>query len=114
MCNRCAFDFVADGEFKSDDDRRTPKLPEPPKSPDVTIEPKKEPPDAPKTPPRRFISAFPAGGDVPYRHVPTVAEKKEYLPVPDKPDADNRPSPKCHQVRTGNLFWRNVFMAFPS
>ncbi|BES99350.1 ZnF_C2H2 [Nesidiocoris tenuis] len=73
---------------------------------------KKEPPERPRTPPRRFISSFPSGpGDLPFtrhQHVPTVAEKKEYLlpallPPPPSNDGksdddDKKPSPKCHQV----------------
>lgn len=60
----------------------------------------------------RFISSFPSGpGDLPFtrhQHVPTVAEKKEYLlpallPPPPSNDGksdddDKKPSPKCHQV----------------
>uniref|UniRef100_A0A0K8SZJ0 C2H2-type domain-containing protein n=1 Tax=Lygus hesperus TaxID=30085 RepID=A0A0K8SZJ0_LYGHE len=98
IVNRNTDGEAAQKEDNVRSDSPTPKQPEPPKSPDVSLEPKKEPPERPKTPPRRFISSFPAGGDVPYRHVLTVAEKKEYLPVADKPDVESRPSPKCHQV----------------
>ncbi|XP_046673297.1 transcriptional regulator ovo-like isoform X1 [Homalodisca vitripennis] len=53
-------------------------------------------------PPRRFISSI-LGGDVPYgsqnhhrHHIPTSAERKEYLPL-DKPEPSASP-PRCHPV----------------
>ncbi|XP_014241124.1 transcriptional regulator ovo isoform X2 [Cimex lectularius] len=65
-----------------------------------TTDIKKEPPERPKTPPRRFISSI-LGGDIPYgssrgHHVLTSAEKKEYV-VCDKPE-EPKTAPKCQQV----------------
>ncbi|XP_073997526.1 transcriptional regulator ovo isoform X2 [Rhodnius prolixus] len=95
-----------DGDpLKKEDEQREcgtpPNLEIQPQSP-TEGETKKEPPERPKTPPRRFFSSI-LGGDVPYgssrgHHVLTSAEKKEYLPV-DKPEEPKQQQhPKCQQV----------------